>query len=240
MRRSGKRKRVRLRAKPFLVIAIVLNVGLGLVFSPLTAIRHVRVEGARDADRARIETELQSVRGVPSLRLNPRAVESRILSAPYARNASLSRTIFGSAALNVAYRTPVARFDRSKRLALSDEGVVYAEQQLSPDLPILDVPAADLQPSLTLEGFWEPQRVAIIAQEARKVDNSQKERILITQPGRVILYIGQGRVVLGNCEGLEKKFQALKDRLLRNPSELSQIAELDLTLPERPAVRQKH
>lgn len=239
MRRSAKRKRVRLRARPFLWLAIVSNVLAGLFFSPLTAIRHVRVEGARPRDRARIEELLQSLSGVPALRVSAQGLESKILEAPFVSDATLSRTIFGSGLLHVEYRTAVARFDHSKRLALSDKGVIYAEDSLAGNLPILDVPQKELQPDLSLEGFWEPQRVAYIAQQARIIDAVRKERILITQPGRVILYIGQGRVVLGNCEGLEEKFQALRDRLSRNPFELSQIAELDLTLPDRPAVRQK-
>lgn len=215
------------------------NACLGLCFSPLTAIRHVRVEGARPQDRARIESMLQTLHGIPALRVSPEALESRVLDAPFVRDATLSRSIFGSALLNVAYRTAVAHFDGSNKLALSDEGVIYAENDPVEGLPVLDVPGSALQPNLALEGFWEPQRVAFIAVQARKLNASDKERILITQPGRVILYIGQGRVVLGNCEGLEEKFQALRDRLSRNPFELSQIAELDLTLPERPAVRQK-
>lgn len=240
MRQSGKsRKKTSLRAKPFLVIGLVLSLYLGITRSPLTSLRHVRIEGARDFDRPRIEAELQTIHGVPCLQVDPEVVEWRILQLPEVRNVSLSRNIFGTGLLRIAYRTPVARFNHSRRLALSDEGVVYAANELDPRLPVLEAPQGVLEPNLTLVGSWEPQRIALIAREARNIDVNEHERILITQPGRVILYIGQGQVVLGNCESLDKKFRALRDRLARNPQELSQIAELDLTLPERPTVRPK-
>ncbi len=239
MSKSAKRKRVRLRAKPFLVIAIVLNVYLGLTRSPLTSLRHIRVEGAKAFDQARIEADIQAVQGIPCQQVNPRELESAILELPEARNASLSRNIFGNGLLRIAYRTPVARIARSRRLALSDEGVIYAANELDPNLPVLDLPRGVLEPNLTLMGSWEPQRIAYIAREARNIDVNQQERILITEPGQVILYIGEGCVILGNCDNLSLKFQALRDRLTRNRSELSQIAELDLTLPDRPTIRKK-
>jgi cell division septal protein FtsQ len=239
MRQSAKRTKTRLRAKPFLVLAIVLNLYLGLTRSPLTCLRHIRIEGAREFDKPRIEADLQSIQGIASLQVNPRELESSVLELPEVRNASLSRNIFGSGLLRVAYRTPVARFSGSHRLALSNEGVIYAANELDPGLTTLDAPKTATAPNLTLVGFWEPQRIALIAQEAKNIGVNEHEHILITESGRVILYIGQGRVVLGNCEGLEQKFRALRDRLARNPQELSQIAELDLTLPERPTVRGK-
>ncbi len=239
MRQSGKKTRVRLKAKPFIVIAIVLNLYLGLTRSPLTSIRHVQVDGARDFDFARIDGDLQPIRGIPCLQVNSKEVETRILQNPEVRNASLSRNIFGSGHLNVAYRTPVAIFAKSKRLALSDEGVIYAANHLDPGLPILQAPRTALEPNLTLAESWEPQGVAIIAKIARNIDVKKQVRILITESGQVILYIGQGRVVLGNCENLDQKFQVLRARLSEKSEFLSHVAQLDLTLPDRPMITPK-
>jgi cell division septal protein FtsQ len=241
MRRGYKRKRTRLklRAKPFLWIFLALNVYLGVTRSGLTSIRRVRVEGAEAWDEKRIEDVMQMVRDVPCLQINPHEVESAVMAEPDVRSASLARSIFGSAVLHVSYRKPVARMGVSRRLALSSDGEIYAAHELPDRLPSVYAPQAVLTPNLSLVGLWEPQRIAFLAEQSENLLSNQQHRILITEPGQVILYIGQGRVVLGNCESLDRKVQVLRDRLNRNSTELSQIAELDLTAPDRPAIRRK-
>ena len=234
MRRARKKAVRKLRAKPVLVLVLVLSTVVGLEFSPITSLRHVRVEGGQPFDQARIQDVLSELRGIPCLRINPTRVESNVLSLPEVRSATLTRNIFGNGLLRVAYRTPVARFEGSRRLALSNEGVVYAAHELPKDITVLQVPPSVLQPDLTGIGLWESGTVAKLALDVENIQSNQQHRIVITEPGEVNLYIGQGHVVLGDFKDLDRKVQVLRDRLSRKPSELSQVAELNLMAPDNP------
>jgi cell division protein FtsQ len=238
---AGKRKRIkrRLRAQPVLFLLLLISLYVGITRSPLTAVRHVRVEGAQAFDEARINGEIQKLVGIPCLQINPRETEARILALPEVRSATLTRSIFGNAVLLVDYRMPVARLATGDELALSDDGVVCPIHEMPPDLPTLYVPAQAKGPVLTVSGIWEPQSIAKLAVLVRNLDLADKESINLDDSGRVKLHIGSGSVELGNCDKIDQKIHVLKDRLSRNPDELMQVAELDLTVPERPAFTPK-
>jgi cell division septal protein FtsQ len=239
MARKRKRPKRKLRAEPFLVLFLALSLYLGIMRSPITSLRHVRVQGAPEYDRARIDNDLQELAGVPCLQINPRRLESKIMDASAVRSATLTRTIFGNGVLVVGYRTPVARIEQSKSLALSNEGVIYLAHDLPDNLPVVFLPSEAHLPVLTVSEIWEPQTIAKLAVLVRNLSPSSKESINLDESGRVKLHIGLGLVELGDCDKLDQKLQVLKDRLSRNPSELEQIAELNLTVPERPAFTPK-
>src|SRR5579862_9741056 len=84
----------------FLVLA---NVALGLCFSPVTGASHIRVEGARPSDEARITKELQWLKDKPCAVVLKSTVEQQIYRNALVKSADLSQNIFGRGVLKVEY-----------------------------------------------------------------------------------------------------------------------------------------
>jgi cell division septal protein FtsQ len=231
-----KRKSIRLKPKPILWALLICVVAAGIAFSPITAVRHVRVEGATPEDRARLEDLLLGLRGVPCVRVDPRVIESRALMLPEMKKADLSRNPFGSALLRVQYRTPVARMMGTPDLFLDAAGVLYPALHPATDLPMVQMPKNGPPTLATFVSNWEPQRIAQLALAARTLQVPGVIRIQMDDRGVVSLNLGTERVIFGSLDDLDKKVSILRQRLAAYPDELKQNDALDLTNPDYPAV----
>lgn len=233
---ARKRKRGRLRPKPFLVIGLVGNITAGLLWSPLTSVTKVRVEGAQEADKARLEKIVQGMHDIPCAQIHPRLVESAALELPAMRSATLNRNLFGSAVLSVGYRRPVARVQAAARLGLSIDGVVFPSlEPLSPSLPVVVLPAGRPGVLTTVASTWESAKIANLAVRLQETYPQSLLRIGVVDSGFVWLNMGSGRVALGDCDQLDAKLEILKNYLNRDPSFLSKIEVLNLTSPKSPS-----
>ena len=228
------KKRTRLRPAPFITIFLLINLAAGLYASRLTVIRKVRVEGAAEWDRPRLETILEGLRGVPCAQINRFRVESDTLSDSAYRSARLDRNLFGSAVLTVVYRTPVARFNNHLQLAISDEGVIFRSQHLPSDLPTLQL--GDGQPAtlLTLANDFPSSSIAYLAVHAQAILKPTPFRIEYGTGRGLCLNIGTGQVILGSSANLEAKLGKLQEELRSDPDYLSKIKALNLVEPKNP------
>jgi len=219
-------------------LLLILNVWLGLTRSPITSLRRVRVETAPAGDQARVRAILAELQNVPCLQINPRNVESLAMNLPEVRSAELTRNIFGSGRLLIQYRHAIARRFNAN-IGISADGVMYPSDNLSEDLPTIQLPPDQPAMSLALVGNWPVVALAQTAVEAQGIVPGQPVRIQVEAGGSVSLYIGSGRVVLGSTEDLDKKLDVLRNHLERNPLELSQVESLNLTRPDAPSVVRK-
>ena len=234
-----KRKKISLRPAPCLWLLLAINLVAGLSFSRITSIVHSRASGVPPSDKGRIQGILESLRDVPCMRIDSRAVESQALAGPDVDNAEFTRNIFGNALLTVHYRTPVAKLADSDDEALSTDGVLYKASELPSDLPTLQMPQGGPATLVAFAGNWQPESLAALAIYARQHYPRSVAKIDVDRRGVVCLNIGLGRVILGSCDDLDVKLKTLESRLQRNPQELDQVQELNLTVPTSPAVVQK-
>ena len=231
----GKTKRVRLRPGPFIVLGLMASLVAGALYSPLTAVRKVRVEGAPEADRARLETLLQKLRGVPCAQVNARFLESEALQNPELRSASLSRTPFGSAVLTVRQRVAVARLDKHQGTGLTEDGVLYPSSTSLEGLPTVILPPDYRFIGLTLGNGWRVTDVAHLAVLVRVIESERPVEIDLDKGGRVCLNIDTGRVDLGACEGLDAKVARLLSILRERPDLFQTVQKLILVNIDNPA-----
>ena len=227
-------KRVRLNAGPFIVLALLVNLVVGVAFSPVSAVRRVRVEGAPEADRKRLTELLQSLKSVPCVRVDPRAVESKALDNPELRSASLSRNPFGSAVLRVARRTAVARLFGSLDIGLSADGVLYPATDLPDDLPTVRLPAKYPVVGLTLGNAWRTEDVARLASLVRGLAKTEPVRIDLFPGGKVCLNIDNGTVVIGRLEKLDEKVARFRQMFAERPDLFTSVESVNLVRVEAP------
>lgn len=232
MRRRS--KRTRLRARPIIIVALVVNVAVGIFYSPVTAVRRVRVEGAPAADATRLTKLLQSLKGIPCARVNAKSVESEALRNPELRTATLSRTPFGSAVLRVARRTPVARLYAFPSVALSREGVLYPASTLPEGLPYVQLPDDYPKVGLSLGNAWRLTDVVRLAGLVGGLEVKDPVRIRLVRGGRLCLNIDSGVVDLGGYDELDAKVAWLEKTLKESPTLFSTVESINLVKLDAP------
>ena len=231
-----KRKKTKLRPAPILWLLLLINIGIGLNYSYITCIVNVRADGIAPFDQDRVQDILTKMEGKPCSRIDARSVESEVMALQDVDRAELTRNVFGNALLKVTYRTPVAQLDGRPQVALSDDGVLYKASDTISDLPKLQMPTGGPPTLIAFAGSWQPASLASIAVFSRKKFAKRDVRIGVNQRGVVCLNIDSGRVILGSCDDLDLKLKTLESRLQKNPQELNEVQELNLTLPTAPTV----
>ncbi len=231
-----KRKRLSFKPAPILWILFLGNLAIGMTSSRLTSIVRVRTEGVRAHDKARIEGILGSIQDIPCYKINGREIETQVMQAPDVEKAEFSRNPFGDALLTVVYRTPAAKIDGTNNLVLSTDGITYVATGYSEEIPSIKVPSKGVPAYFSLMGNFPGVGLAELAVYAHRHYPGALSKISVDDAGTVCLNIGSGRVVLGSCDDLQLKLKTLEQRLQRNPQELEQIRELNLTSPTSPAI----
>lgn len=230
-----RRKRRRPNWGPILGLLIVANVAAGLMYSPLTEVRRIRIVGAPLWDRGRLVQAAQTLKDVPALSLNPREFETKLLAHRALLNADFRRSLFGSATLRLEYRQPVARVEGTPRLCLGREGTLFSQPNAEPGLPVLRLHPSALRPSFTLAGAWPSRQIAeLIGQIPAPL--REKLVIEVDSEGAICFNTGVGaRIRLGSAERLLEKLRTLEGLLEDEPDLLRNVIELNLTEPTRPA-----
>jgi cell division protein FtsQ len=234
---SGMRRRYRrlkLRWGPILWVLLILNIAAGLCFSPLTAIRWVRVDGAPSWEEPRLTAIVLKLEGVPCAQVKRTEIESAVLSLPEVRSARLDRNLFGSADLRVGYRQAVARIDGSSGIGLSLEGVMFPSDHLSPDLPTVRLDPEQMHPGLGIAANWPIVAVARLAVKAREIADRKPLVIELGKGSVLCLNMGAGQVNFGSCDDMDAKLTVLKRLLSQDPNYLSRVKTLDLALASAP------
>ena len=132
-----------------------MNVAAGLLFSPVTAMTHLRIVGAQSYDRGRLSNIGQAIKHRPLLRVNEQSVRSRALENQAVASASYRANLFGRGVLTVRYRRPVARVAGLEDLYLSDRGTLFSSPHKY-SLSIEVEPPIDVdETNLAVFGGWQ-------------------------------------------------------------------------------------
>lgn len=231
--RKKRRPRKPIAWNTWLWLATIANAAIGLAASPITAIRVVRVKGASAADRARVTSLLQSLDGVPAGQIDPRRLETLAMAGATIDNADFSRNIFGRGRLVLRQRVAVAVLANRRGTLLDRTG------QLFPGLPNEGLPHVYLSDNAlnmqaTLSATWESGRIAEVCTDLRQLP--LKDLTLdVALDGLLRLRIGDGAfVALGSTQHMKEKLTKLTSLIQQRPGLLETVAEVNLTLPERP------
>jgi len=236
---TRKKKRTRINPGPILVLAILVVLVTGILYSPLTSISRATVEGARTADKNTIGGILGDLNRIPWIKVNPKWVESQVMRIQSVDHATYSQNIFGRGHLVVAYREPVARIRSSRLVGLDASGVMFETDQLPPDLPLITRPDPARDLPLTIVSGFPSALVADLAVKARQMAPNEKLSIWFDEGGSLCLNMGTGLVILGACDDLDAKLRSLKEFLDLHPGLLAKLDSLNLTEPSHPAMTYK-
>jgi len=217
------------------MLGIGINCLLAMFASRITAVRHVEVVGGRAYDQGRIDGILSELRGVPYSHIHAHAIETEVLREPSVLAANFSRSPFGNGRLSIEYRKPIAKLTGLDHVALDKDGVVYRAPDMPTGMLPLTITNGGPPTMLSVAGDWRPRDMAALVTSSRAFASFGDVSIQVDERGVVCLNIGSGRVVLGACANIDEKLKVLQQRLAANRDELSQVKELNLSEPKKPA-----
>lgn len=235
MARKSKRKSI--NWAPVLGAALCVNVVAGLLFSPITSVRHIRIAGAQPHDTARLASLAQGLRGVPFMIVPKTRLESSVMASRDVYNANLNHNLFGSAVLRVRYRQPVAELSNPPHIYLDSEGVLFGSPEAVAGVRQLALDPEYLQPTVALTLPWPSTVVADLCVKLNSFDQLKDAVVHVDKTGRLWLSgENAGKVDLGGSEQLEEKLRKLKRLLDDDPQLLTRVRSLSLTDPSHPAL----
>ncbi|HLK16949.1 MAG TPA: hypothetical protein VKT78_19245 [Fimbriimonadaceae bacterium] len=233
-RAAARRTKRRVRWDALLLLLLAANLGAAIWNSPLLPLRRIRVVGAQPEDRDAIDAIVQHESGIAALAVNVPALECSVQRLPEIERAAFSVNVFGSARLNLRYRTPVARIGHSQ-LALDHEGRIWKTRQSLAHLPSVRLPAKALTARLALARSAPVCGVAALAESLPRHWPDFKGEIALDGAGTVCLNRGDsGRVVLGGAEAMDEKLSKLAGLLRERPELFTGAIEVNLTAPSHP------
>lgn len=216
-------------------MALAANLALGALHSPLTALRIVRVEGAREPNKPYIRTVLGELEGKAALQTSVSLVESKLMATSAVRSADFQRNLFGRATLAIQYREPVARFEADRALYLDSGGTMFRSVEEYGELPWIDLYADAFRPSLTVPGAWPARSVAWLAKKSRNYDFGPRSTIEVQASGAVSLITNSKAAIrLGAPYELEEKLARLDELIGLQPDLLAKARAVHLVVPSRP------
>ena len=245
-----KRKPVKRRAKPtrrrpsrnvslipWLWVILVANLGAGIAFSPVTAVRVIRVDGAPAYDHDRITALLQEMSKIPCARVSGAMIETLIQGEGDVAGANLRRNPFGRATLAVSYRRPVAVLEGKPGVVLSDTGVLYAARNITTPLPKLRLRDETSGLIGVMAGVWPAQAVAKVCKRAFEFGPPEKAVLDVDSSGRLCLNMGTGaQIDLGSSDELDRKFSEVHRVIQGHPSLIEEGFGINVTEPDKPVI----
>lgn len=220
---------------PWLWAAFVLDLAIGLIFSPATSLHTLRVTGSRPYDRERLGQIAQSTKGVPALRLDRNSVQSSVLQNLAVERVEFRANLFGRGVLDVVYRTPVARIEGADGLYLSDTGVVFPSPAVLPLKGKVSPPTGVRGENLSVFGAWRSGATAKMCDNIRRRLPDLEWRLVVEQAGYVSLELAEGGVVeFVSFDDTEKKVAKLAQVLRDDPKLFERAKRLNLSSPMKP------
>ena len=218
---------------------LIVNVLVGLMFSPITSVRHLRVLGAQPHDLQRIDSLAEALRGRPFARVGALQLESAVLGQRDVYNAKLTHNLFGSAILTVKYRTPIAVMANDPHIFLDREGVIFGSPEANEGLRKVDLDPDYAQPGVALTLPWPSQDVADLCTKLDSFDQLKDAAVHLDTTGRLLIVREDKHTVdLGGTGQIDEKLAKLKGILEEDPNLLDKVASLSLADPAHPAYKQ--
>lgn len=235
-----KRKRRKPNWPPILWSLFAVNLVIGLMFSKSTAMRTLKVVGARPSDAARIKREAQYLKATPCFRVDRAKFEEKVGFPSFVEVAELSRNIFGRGTLTVRYRTPVASVSGSENIYLDASGQLFSDSLEVRPLPSVRFQMG-LSPGVSLASSAPLLQGAKVAQELFERPTLVDAEIDVRDNGSLCLNLGTNTVIeLGPFERISEKLATFDGLLASNPKLLEEAKVLILMAPDQPAIKKKN
>lgn len=232
------------RRRPFpwtavLFVVVMAVAWTGMMFSPVTAARIVRVEGASPEDQERIKAALQPLRNVPMLRTRGLEIQSRLGEPSYVKSVTMAQNLFGRVHVSLEYHVPIARLADSVGMCLAGDGTLFQPLvDAETELPEVRLAEGLRRPQIGFFAAWSPRDTAEVAAHVKRLLPDRQVDILVELRGVLSLEIdGRSRVTLGSGDDLDLKFDKLRAIVQEDPGLVDRRVEINLTAPNRPVVR---
>ncbi|WP_438855853.1 FtsQ-type POTRA domain-containing protein [Agromyces sp. M3QZ16-3] len=229
VRRFTRRSRLR-RATWITVVSSVVAIGIAAVavaYSPLMALREVRVEGTSRIAAAEVRAAFDDRVGTPLPLIAPDEVQRALAAFPLIETYATETVPPGTLVVRIVERTPVGVLDTSSGLmAVDAAGVVVERVEEIPDgLPLIEVEggvdgAAFIAAGRVLRSLPPEVRAAIASVTAESADDVRFE-----------LEEGSS-VVWGSADDAALKATVLRDLMAAAPPD--QVARYDVSAPLSP------
>lgn len=241
MARKSKKKKRSINWSSVIWVLFVANILLGILFSPMTSVRHIRIVGAQPHDLERIGSLAQSLRGRTFGRVGAAEFESEVMQQRDVYNANLSHNLFGSAVLMVSYRQPVAVLAGEPHTYLDSQGVIFGSPEMEPDLRQIALAPEYQEPGIALTLAWPSQIVAGLCTRLDSFDQLKGAVVHLDTTGRLLISREDTHSVdLGGSEQLDEKLAKLKSMMEDDPQILDHVQSLSLADPTHPAYTPLH
>ena len=232
------------RGKQLLWFLLVVNVVAGVLFSPATAVRKVRVVGAGPEHTAFLDEVTGDWHATPWVRLPLTNSRYQILQMPEFREVRIESNPFGRALITVTPREAVAWLDREPVMYLDTEGVLFSklvpfdEEGNAGPKTLLSLSSAPSEPSATIVQQWEGGIIANLCEKLNSAVPKVAFQVQFDELGAIILRHGDGReILLGSSDRIDEKLAKLIEIAGPTGELPDDIQELNLVEPDRPAVR---
>lgn len=214
---------------------LAVNVIAGIGFSPITAPRTARVQGAPQEEVEHVRSVLQGLAGMPSAQINSSLVAERLALAEGISGATVRANIFGRMAVSLESDQVLAALP-GQQLVLTQSGRLRQLPHME-DAMKLHVPARSLAMGPAMVSAWEPSAAAEVCMAARKL--AQPSEVHVDEEGAFTIRMEEGPdILLGTSYELQVKLKEMARRL-EGKTDLAKIAELDFRSPQAPTGRER-
>jgi cell division protein FtsQ len=228
--KRSRRRRITWAVVGGTLAALVAVVAIG-AYSPLMALRDVRVEGAARVPAAEVQAAFSDVLGTPLPLIGSEAVRDALSAFPLIETYSTETIPPGTLIVRIVERTPVGVIDTGDGLELVDAaGVVIERPEMRPD----GQPLIQVEGGVAAEGF---RAVAAVVRSVPAEVRAQLTGASAATTDDVRLELAGGAsVVWGSAEDSARKADVLAALMLAAPPDT--VSLYDVSAPTSPVITQ--
>ncbi len=218
--------------------ALVVNVALGVVFSPITSPYKVRAVGMTADQKEEAEEVLNRWQDRPAMLIPKEEVASQLLEISSLQSAQVRLNILGRGVVRVERKRPVAKLVGSTKALASDGSIAYFAN-LPPDLPSLTLRKELLEPEPALIPGWEAAQTAQFCEEISRVLPGQPWQVEADLRGVLFLRLPEkkGVVIFGTPTRIAEKVDDFQKALAAEPGLMDEYSELNFSAPGQGTVK---
>lgn len=216
-RRRGRAPRVVLVAAVVLVLVAAI-----LAFTPVFALREVRIEGANTVTPDEVTAAARPPQGRPLLLVSERDIAERVAALPPVAEVRVRRVLPDRVAITITERQPAFVLDRAGPLALVDAtGFAYAA---------VGQPPAGL---VRAQAPADPATLRAIAAVLAVTGDLRVDHVEAHSSDSITLFLPEDRrVIMGSGEQAEQKVAVARTLL-----DSTDATFIDVTAPDHPSTR---
>lgn len=239
---TRRRKKTVIPWRLLLWSAVIINGWAGYLYSPMTQMRVVRIEGALPEDHSVVEEAVLSVGHLPASQIKTSNVETMCNRIDSVQSTKFEVNVFGTGRLMVKHRVPVMRVENRPDLYVDGDGIFFGDTSaataaISNQLVGINLNSDSLVTVAALIYPVEMLTYVDLAKRCKALPLPTPPLIEVEDSGNIHLLSGSTWVILGPADNLDEKFDALKRLILNKKPQFDASREINLIIPERPKTR---